>query len=186
MQVVLQPNQPIRLMLKPTISEHRSENISDFTGGGDFDGSGVPIGYRYPASFLHDPAPVDYKAKFETAFEWMKKLFLFVPGALFLYFTTFSLFVFSSGRPWWSMVFLFWLAAGSFTVWLGLGEIKKIKHLAIPASIIVLSLGLAGILSLFPQAIQIDLFLTYSMYFLPLVFMVPVMVKSFVDRKPAL
>lgn len=109
-----------------------------------------------------------------------------MPGALFLYFTTFSLFVFPSGELWWSTLFWFWLAAGSFTVWLGLGEIKKIKHLAMPASIIVLSLFLAGILSLFPQAIQVDLFLTYSMYFLPLVFMVPVMVKSVFDREPAL
>lgn len=110
----------------------------------------------------------------------LKKLFLFLPSA-------FILFLGSGGLTWRlflpasegveilsipSLVFLF--LAAILTI-LGLGNLRNTKHLSIPLSIIALGMML-GILNSFFTS-----FGSFIPYLFPLAFIVPVLVKNWLD-----
>jgi len=171
-------------MNQPTQTDQKFEDFYHFPSGDEFDSRELQTDYSFSTPKLSGPGRSN-KEKFEIGYEWVKKLLLFLPGAWFLYLTTLA-FVFMYSKIGLSFSFMIWFAAGSFIVLLGLGDIRKVRHLAIPASIIGLALTLAAAFSLFPSSMQAALFFEYSMYFFPLVLIVPVMVKQMVDAEPPL
>lgn len=133
-------------------------------------------------------------SKLETI---LKQVFLFFPGTFVLYvlsmgFTVifFSTFVKPSGMTprfetgWMAMIFL----AATLMTWLGLGDVRKLKHLVIPVSIMSVGLFLGTIVgfillalpSYYVRQILGDSFL---FYIFPLALVVPFLAKGWVDRK---
>lgn len=75
---------------------------------------------------------------------------------------------------------------GVFMTWFGLGDIKNKKHFSIPLSIIFTG----AIIALFVKAIKalfgggfIEEFDKYFIYLLPLILIIPILIKGLVDRK---
>lgn len=131
-----------------------------------------------------------------------KQIFLFLPGTLFLYLISFvgtiilidsfsvrepiEMFGISSATL---QLFVFAIIAlfGTFMTWIGLGDIKNIKHLSIPTSI----LATGGIIALIFKILGDVFGLTgifevmnyYFIYLFPLVLIVPILVKGWIDMK---
>lgn len=59
-------------------------------------------------------------------FDWFKKLFAFLPGVLILHFSVFALLDFGI----YGIRVLFWIAAETFMIWAGIGDLKNKKHFA--------------------------------------------------------
>lgn len=109
-------------------------------------------------------------------FAVFKKLFLFLLGVLILHLATFAAIDFYKdvGLNLWM---LFWFASGIFMTWAGIGDLKNKKHWLIPASVILGAAIVAGLGNwLSPDSFE------YSFYLLPLLFIVPVLVKSLVGK----
>ena len=132
----------------------------------------------------------------------IKQVFLFLPGTFLLYLIGFigtiilvdSFFVqepleIFGIRSVPLQILLFGIIAlfGIFMTWFGLGDIKNKKHFAIPTSILVTG----GILALISKILGDVFGFTglfeamnyYFIYLFPLVLIVPVLVKGWVDRK---
>lgn len=130
----------------------------------------------------------------------LKQIFLFLPGTFFLYFVGFvgavilmDIFIFlrplsslPSDAPFQIMLLGVVGFVGSFMTWFGLGDIKNKRHLAIPASIMITGAALAVIFRalegvVFPKLIE--QFNHFYFYLLPLILIIPVLAKGWVDRK---
>ena len=108
----------------------------------------------------------------------LKKVFIFFPGVLYLFFITISIFTFDFV---WNEPFSILLAfvIGGFMTIFGIGDLKNPKHLAIPLSIV--SIGIAAF-SLFSMLGSVGSIFKYGIYFFPLALIVPFLAKSFVDK----
>ena len=121
----------------------------------------------------------------------MKQTLLFFPGTFFLYMLSigFTVMFLSSfvnpsemtprfGYIW--TLLIFWAAI--LMTWLGLGDVRKPKHLVIPASII--SVGVfCGILLLLSDPFETLISSNFFPFFLfPLALIVPFLAKGWVDR----
>ena len=122
-----------------------------------------------------------------------RKVFAFFPGTQILYllgaFWTFASIYAPQNLPGiFSFWAFFWLFAGTFMTWAGLGDLKNKKHLFLPASslatgtILGLFFGLAAkIFPGFQQFIWGDLPVFLLLF--PLAFIVPILVKSLLDKE---
>jgi hypothetical protein len=110
-------------------------------------------------------------------FTFFKRIFAFLPGVLFLHLLMPGIFVF--GFNLWS---LFFLVSGIFMVWAGLGDLKNKKHLLLPLSVMVV-----GLIFALPFYFLPPTSFSYYVYFyigiLPLLFVAPILVKSWLDEK---
>jgi len=133
----------------------------------------------------------------------LKQVFLFLPGTLLLYLIGFigtivlidSFFVSESreifgitSAPLQMILFGIIILFGTFMTWFGLGDIKNKKHIAIPTSILLTGGILAAISKILGDVFGFTGFFEmmnyYFIYLFPLVLIVPVLVKSWIDRKP--
>lgn len=131
--------------------------------------------------------------KIDSIVNILKKVFAFFPGTQILYFfgafSTFISIVFPQDfihlfNPWG----LFWIISGTFLTWVGLGDLRNKKHLFLPASSLATGtiLGLVfGTLSKFFPDIYKLVFGGFPIFFLffPLAFIVPILVKSWLDKE---
>ena len=110
-------------------------------------------------------------------FALFKKIFLFLPGTLFLHFAVPASIVFGFGI--WGV---FWLAAGTFMVWAGTGDLKNRKHILLPFVVMLTAL----IFSIPFAFISIELANYYGYFYigiLPLLFIAPILVKNYLTEK---
>ncbi len=112
----------------------------------------------------------------------IKQLFLFLPSAFILFLgsggLTWRLFLpISEGTEILSLSSLVFLLLAALLSILGLGNLRNPKHLLIPLSIISLGVFL-GILTSFFTSVG-----TFIPYLFPLAFIVPVLVKSWLDKE---
>lgn len=133
----------------------------------------------------------------------LKQVFLFLPGTLLLYLVGFvgtlvlidSFFVSEpkeifgiTSAPLQMLVFAIIAFFGIFMTWFGLGDIKNKKHFSIPVSIIATGGILAAISKILGDVFGFsglfEMMNYYFIYLFPLVLIVPVLVKSWIDRKP--
>jgi len=147
-------------------------------------------------------ADEDFSGKHKFFLNVLKQIVLFLPGTFILYFVGFVgaiIFadIFIIQRPLatlppsapFQIILLGILGLlGTFMTWLGLGDIKNRKHLAIPASIILTGAILGVILKALENVSDLAVklleeFNHYFIYLLPLVLIVPVLTKSWVDKK---
>jgi hypothetical protein len=134
----------------------------------------------------------------------LKQILLFLPGTFLLYFVAFVIatilinIVLFSPPPEPVQIFgitsaplqIILLGAigllGTFMTWFGLGELKNKKHLSIPASIILTGTFIAVVFKAIEGVFGggfIEEFDKYFVYLLPLILIVPVLTKSWVDKK---
>ncbi len=114
--------------------------------------------------------------KADEYFTLFKKMFLFLPGVLILHLATFAAVNFYQdiGLNLWM---LFWFASGIFMTWAGIGDLRNKRHWLIPASVILSAAIIAGLGNwLSPDNSE------YSFYLMPLLFIVPVLVRSLADQ----
>lgn len=108
----------------------------------------------------------------------LKHTFIFLPGALYLFFG--AMFGFSFEFFWENPLTIFVVfLIGSFMTIFGIGNIKNPKHLAIPISIIAVGITAFSLFSMFGKLKYI---FEYGIYFFPLALVVPVLAKSLADR----
>lgn len=114
----------------------------------------------------------------------LRELFLFGPGTLFLFCgTTISVFFYGAvGRSVgfdWIMTYLLCI----FLTYAGSGSIKNFKNLAVPATVIAMSLAIAIIPSLIFGPELADRYFWHSMYLFPAVLIAAKLVQSWLSEK---
>ena len=108
----------------------------------------------------------------------LKRTFLFLPGALYLFFGMLT--IFSFDFLWNPASFAIIFLIGSFLTIFGLGSLKNPKHLMIPVSIVLVAITTFG---LFSTIGGLKFVFEYGIYLFPLALIVPVLVKSLMDDK---
>jgi len=130
-------------------------------------------------SALLKPEPAEqFNEKGDRLVKTLKRVFLFLPGALYLFFGTLSILSFEF--LWNPLTFLVVFLIGSFLTIFGIGNLKNPKHLVIPLSIVAV-----GIITfwLFSTLGNLKFVFEYGIYFFPLALIAPVLAKSLVDDK---
>lgn len=181
--------------MKKTKIKQRIKNATDAFFADETSDTNDFLSFRDEANFLQKKKIEDFARKYNTLETILKQVFLFFPGTLILYFLSFgftalyvSLLVNPLGlipRYWVSSLMTMFLAAILMT-WLGLGDVRKLKHLVIPSSIITVGVifgalvgGLITISHQFERFIFIN---SLPLYLLPLALVVPFLAKGWVDR----
>lgn len=110
-------------------------------------------------------------------FNRFKKVCAFLPGVLILHFAAITLveFVFSVWE-------LFWIAAGFFMVWAGIGDLKNKSYLLLPLSVFSVSLIFALPVALLPKNLA-DIYVYFYICILPLLFITPILTKNYLDKE---
>lgn len=91
----------------------------------------------------------------------------------------------------WIVFSIYFIATLFFSAlaWVGLGDLRKKEHLAIPASIILSGAAIGSVAKVLMTSSEFfrDIFnqAEYLIWFLPVAWVVPVLAKSFVDSKSA-
>lgn len=123
----------------------------------------------------------------------LKQIFLFFPGTQILYFfgafVTYTKLVFPKDPIGiFSILGVFWLLSGIFMTWAGLGDLKNTKHWILPASTLatgtVLGLFFGIFTKIFPSVHKMIFGdLPIFLLFFPLAFIVPILVKGWLDKE---
>ena len=116
--------------------------------------------------------------KADLLIKLLKQTFIFLPGALYLFFAAmFGVsFQFFWEKPWLILVVFL---IGSFMTIFGIGNLKNPKHLAIPLSIVAVGLMAFSLFSMFGK---LKYLIEYGIYFFPLALIVPILARNFVDQ----
>lgn len=110
-------------------------------------------------------------------FDRFKKVCAFLPGILILHFAAIALVEF--GFSVWE---LFWIAAGFFMVWAGIGDLKNNEHLLLPLSVFSVSLIFALPIALLPENLA-DVYIYFYICILPLLFITPLLTKNYLGKE---
>ena len=119
-------------------------------------------------------APLNEKG--DRLIKILKRAFLFLPGALYLFFGTLTVISFDHLRDPASAAIIFLI--GSFLTIFGLGSLKNPKHLLIPVSIVLVALTSFWVFSTIGGLKYV---FEYGIYFFPLALIAPILAKSLVD-----
>lgn len=121
----------------------------------------------------------------EKADKWtgiLREVLLFGPGIFLLFYATLAVIFFypTLGVTFQSVVMIL---VPAFLTYAGSGSIKKIKNLAIPATVIAMAAGVAFLASLFPTKEQPNMYFWYSIYLFPNALIAGKLVQSWVSDK---
>lgn len=117
------------------------------------------------------------KEKGDVLVKILKRAFIFLPGALYLFFGTLT--IFSFDFLWNPALAVLVFLIGSFMTIFGIGNLKNLKYLAIPLSICAISLAAYAIFSTFGGLKSV---FEYGIYFFPLALISSFLVKSLIDK----
>lgn len=163
--------------MKKTKTEQRVETaFKDFFDGENSNQTNFPMfaGNRKVEQIFSAPKTAWTADKY---FDWFKKLFAFLPGVLMLHFAAFAVFEFGFGI--WG---LFWIAAGFFMVWAGIGDLKNNKHFLLPLSVFAVSLIFALPVALLPANL-LSGYIYFYICILPVLFVTPILTKNYLDKE---
>ena len=175
-----------KIKIKQRIENARNAFFADETSDtNDF------LSFRDEANLLQNEKSEDFARKYNTLETMLKQVFLFFPGTTVLFFLSMGFTVMfvnsleiSSRYQLSSMMILF--SATILMTWLGLGDVRKPKHLVIPASIISVGIifgGIASVLMATSHQLARLIFGNNNLfYLLPLALIVPFLAKGWVDR----
>ncbi len=130
------------------------------------------------SALLKPETAAQFNEKGDRLIKILKRAFLFLPGALYLFFGTLS--ILSFDFLWSSLTVLGVLLIGSFLTIFGLGNLKNPKHMAIPLSIVVVGITTFW---LFSTLGGLKYVFEYGIYFFPLALIAPLLAKTLVDDK---
>ncbi len=138
-------------------------------------------GLSFARSFaLLKPEPAaQFNEKGDRLMKILKRTFLFLPGAFYLFFSVLMIFSFEF---FWDKPFgiLAAFLIGSFMTIFGLGSLKNPKHLVIPLSIVAVGIAAFSLFSMFGG---IKYVFAYGIYFFPFALIAPFLAKSLVDSQ---
>jgi uncharacterized membrane-anchored protein len=111
----------------------------------------------------------------------LKQVFLFFPGTLLLFMSSGFVFdAYFSGMV--DVMFVIgglpWILMYSFMMIFGIGDVKNPKHLAIPLSVVSVSLLIFLISSFLPDSLHNKFLYEYSIYLFPIALVAPFFVKD--------
>jgi uncharacterized membrane-anchored protein len=115
----------------------------------------------------------------------LKQVFLFFPGTLLLFMTSGFIFdAYFSGIIDFMFVIggLPWILMYSFMMIFGIGDIKNPKHLAIPLSVVSVSLLIFLISTFLPDSLHNKFLYEYSIYLFPIALILPNFVKNVIEE----
>jgi hypothetical protein len=142
---------------------------------------------------LRDETPADFPGKSEMFVKILMQVFLFFPGTFVLFVLSFGTTIMVSYSPggmrfgigfvWIFLLFL----AGFFGTWLGIGDLRKPKHMVIPLSILATGAAI-GLVSAFMMMMSgtvrtIIFGNNFIFYIFPLALIVPFLAKGLIDRR---
>ena len=136
-------------------------------------------------AFAHDSALVmqepaaQFDEKGDRVVKILKRTFLFLPGAFYLFFGTLMAFSFEFFRDK-PLSLLAAFAIGSFMTVFGVGSLKNQKHLAIPVSIVAVA---SAAFAFFSTLGNLRTVFEYGIYFFPLALIAALLAKSLADDK---
>lgn len=162
-----------------------------------------PLSRINDSDILQNRETENFTKKFRPFFNLLKQVFFFLPGTLFLYLIGFvgtivlidsfsarepmEIFGIASA-PLQFIIFGIIVLFGTFMTWFGLGDIKNRKHIAIPTSILLTGGILAAIFKILSGVLGFtglfEFLNYYFIYLFPLVLIVPILVKGWIDQKP--
>ena len=121
-----------------------------------------------------------------TLMKILKQGLLFFPATFVLFAMSFATTVLEINppvgfQPYLGWQLIPWLAFGIFGTWYGIGNLKKLKHLIIPFSIVSIGILLASATSLSPPLVEWMFTQKNVFIFLPLALVVPFLVKGIAD-----
>jgi hypothetical protein len=172
--------------MKKTTFERRVENSVAAFFATDENAASSSLCLADESALLRQERVASFNEKGDTLLKILKQVFLFLPGAFFLYFgTTFflyayfvtklDLFGFGSG-------FVGLLISSLMTV-VGIGSIKNLKHFSIPASICAFSFLVFMLSSLLStETTQAKFLFDYSIYLFPFVLISAFLVRKLADK----
>lgn len=177
--------------MKKTKLERRVNNaVEAFFRTEEDNSDGGRLSFVGESSLLREQAReqavADFDKKGDALLKILRQIFLFLPGALFLYFismfflyacfvTKLDMFGFGPG--------LIGLVVSSFMTVLGIGSIKNLKYLTIPASICACSLLVFMLSLLLPsEGTRVKFLFEYSVYLFPVVLITAFSVKRWVEK----
>ncbi len=165
--------------MKKTKIEQRLENAFNDFFDNDIEHCGEnSLSLSSDSALLKQETAERFNSKGNDLIKILKQVFIFLPGALYLFFGTFQIFSFDFFWNPQSVVVIFLI--GSFMTIFGLGSLKNPKHLVIPLSII--AVGIAAF-ELFSTIGSLKYVFQYGIYFFPLALILPFLAKGWVDRK---
>lgn len=135
---------------------------------------------------VHDdlilPAKPAFLQKFGKWSTLLRELFLFGPGALFLYYLTlFVIFFYPTlGLP---IPGLLMLAATAFMTYAGVGDIRNTKNLAVPATVIVGAALVSVARSILPVPEHLTPYVSWAIYSFPFVLIGAKLVQMWLAEK---
>lgn len=132
------------------------------------------------SAIIKQEAATKLSEKGDLLIKTLKRAFLFLPGVLYLFFGTFT--IFSVDLLWNPLSVLIMFSIGSFLTIFGIGKLKNPKHLAIPLSIVAVALAAFGLCSWLGNLRYVY---EYGIYFFPLALIAPFLAKSLVDKTDA-
>ncbi|CAN5574035.1 hypothetical protein BH10ACI2_BH10ACI2_16190 [soil metagenome] len=121
----------------------------------------------------------------EKADKWswiLREIFLFGPGTFLLFYMTLTVAFFypTVGISFQGFMTFFF---GFFLTYAGSGSIRNIRHLAVPATVIAMAVGVVVFSLLFVGKERSDLYFWYSIYLLPNVLIAAKLVQIWVSKK---
>ena len=135
------------------------------------------LSFAGDSALLKQDAAEHFNEKGDILVKILKRAFVFFPGALYLFFGTFSILEFEFLQHPLTILAVFLI--GSFMTIFGIGDLKKPKHLAIPLSIVAVGVAAFLIFSVFGNAKDI---LEYGIYFFPVALIVSFLAMSLADK----
>jgi hypothetical protein len=129
------------------------------------------------SAILKPETAIKLNEKGDALVKILKQVFLFFPGALYLFFGTFQILAFAFFWNPFSIIAFFLI--GSFLTIFGIGNLKNPKHLVIPLYIVAVAIvaflffsTIGGLKSVFE----------YGIYFFPLALIAPLLAKGWIDK----
>lgn len=169
------------VMKKVKIEERLESAVNAFFATGD-DKNASALVFANDSAVLPGREDAAFTEKAELWTNAARQMFLFLPGAFLLFFTTLTglYFVPQIG---FSSQMLFWLAAGGFLCLAGSGSLRNTRNPLVPFSIVLFA-ALFGILfSLFPADMQTALYFDRSIYLFPFVLVSSKLLQNWLDEK---
>ncbi len=136
------------------------------------------LSFANDSALLKQETAAHFFEKGDVFVKILKQTFLFLPGALYLFFGTISILEFELvwTQP---LAILTVFLIGSFMTIFGIGNIKNPNHLLIPLSIVAVA---AFAFSLFSTVGNITYIFEYGIYFFPIALIASVLAKNWADK----
>ena len=171
------PLKPANKMKKTKIEQRINNAVSAFfeTERENFGEDSLTFGGD--SALIKQETAADFNEKGDALVKILKRTFLFLPGALYLFFGVLSIFAFDFLQNPLTVSAIFLI--GSFMTIFGLGNLKNPKHMAIPLAIGALAIITFAVFSMFGGLKSV---FEDGIYFFPFALISALLAKSLVDK----